>query len=65
MNYFDFITEEEIDQVEKSDHLYCENTISLNDMKNLKLLDDYAYQQYLKKKSNTNAEDKKGGVSSE
>lgn len=62
MDYFDFITEEEIEKIKKHDHLYYEDTISLNDMKNLKLLDLYAYQQYLKKKK---AEDNKGGVSNE
>ena len=65
MDYFDFITEEEIDQINKYDCLYYEDTISLNDMKNLKLLDLYAYQEYLKKINNVNAEDKKGGVASE
>ena len=62
MDYFDFITEEEIDQIEKYDQLYYEYTISLNDIKNLKLLDLYAYQQYLKNKQTT---DNKGGVSNE
>ena len=65
MDYFDFITEEEIDQINKYDCLYYEDTISLNDMKNLKLLYLYAYQEYLKKINNVNAEDKKGGVASE
>lgn len=65
MDYFDFITEDEIEQIEKYDCLYNIDTISLNDMKNLNLLDLYAYKQYLKKKSNTYAEDNKGGVSNE
>lgn len=62
MNYFDFITEEEIEYIEKCDNLFCQDTISLNDMKNLKLLDLFAYQQYLKNKQTT---DNKGGVSNE
>lgn len=65
MNYFDFITEEEIEQIEKLDCLYTKDIISLNDSKNHKLLNSYAYQQYLKRTSNNNAEDNKGGVSCE
>lgn len=65
MDYFDFITEEEIEQIEKLDCLYTKDIISLNDRKNHKLLNSYAYQQYLKNTSNDNAEDNKGGVTSE
>lgn len=65
MDYFDFITEEEIEQIEKLDCLYTKDIISLNDRKNHKLLNSYAYQQYLKSTSNDNAEDNKGGVSCE
>lgn len=62
MDYFDFITEEELEKIKKYDHLYYEDTISLNDLRNLKLLDLYAYQQYLKNKQAT---DNEGGVSNE
>lgn len=65
MDYFDFITEEEIEQIEKLDCLYTKGIISLNDSKNHKLLNSYAYQQYLKNTTNDNAEDNKGGVTSE
>ena len=65
MDYFDFITEEEIEQIEKLDCLYTKDIISLNDIRNHKLLKSYAYQQYLKNTSNDNAEDNKGGVSCE
>lgn len=63
MNYFDnFITEEEINKIEKCDLLYSTDIISLDSKKNRKLLDFYAYQQYLKNTNTNNAEDNKGGV---
>ncbi len=66
MKYFDdFITEEEINKIEKYDCLFSFNIISLDDKKNRKLLDAYAYQQYLKDKSNLNVEDNKGGANNE
>lgn len=49
MKYFDeFITEEEIENIQKVDCLYSVDTISLNDRKKRKMLDSYAYQNYLK-----------------
>lgn len=60
MNYFDdFITEEEINEIEKYDCLYSFRVISLDDKKNSKILNSYAYQEYLKKQS---TQDNKGGV---
>lgn len=60
MNYFDdFITEEEINEIEKYDCLYSFRVISLDDKKNSKILNSYAYQEYLKKQS---TKDNKGGV---
>jgi len=66
MNYFDnFITEEEINEIEKYDCLFSFSVISLDDKKNRKFLDAYAYQQYLRNESNLNAEDNKGGANNE
>lgn len=65
MNYFDFITEEEINKIEKCDLLYSTNVISLDNKKNRKLLNSYAYRQYLRNTNTDNAEDNKGGVSCE
>lgn len=64
MDYFDvFITEEELNEIEKYDCLFSFNIISLDNKKNQKLLDSYVYQQYLKDTNNT--EDNKGGDSCE
>ena len=65
-NYFEVIfTEEELNEIEKYDCLFSFNVISLEDKKNRKLLDSYAYQQYLKNTTTDNAEDNKGGDSCE
>ncbi len=66
MKYFDdFITEEEINKIEKYDCIFSFGVISLDDKKNRKYLNSYAYQQYLRNTSNLNAEDKKGGANNE
>ncbi len=66
MKYFDdFITEEEINEIEKYDCLFSFRVISLDDKKNRKLLDSYAYQKYLQTLNESNTSDKKGGVTSE
>ena len=66
MNYFDdFITEEEINEIEKYDCLFSFRVISLDDKKSRKLLDSYAYQKYLQTLNESNTSDKQGGVTSE
>lgn len=65
MDYFDFITEEEINEIKKCDCLYCKDIISLDNKKNRKLLDFYVYQQYLQNTSNETEADNKGGVACE
>lgn len=66
MNYFDdFITEEELNEIEKYDCLFSFRIISLDDKKNRKLLDSYAYRKYLQTLNESNTSDKKGGVTSE
>jgi len=66
MKYFDdFITEEELNEIEKYDCLFSFRVISLDDKKNRKLLDSYAYQKYLQTLNESNTSDKKGGVTSE
>lgn len=66
MNYFDdFITEEEINEIEKCDCIFSFGVISLNDKKNRKFLDSYVYQKYLQTSNESNTDDKKGGVSNE
>lgn len=62
MNYFDFVTEEEINNIQKTDCLYTTGIISLNDKKNKKIFDSYAYQKYLQKTNNYNTKDIKGGA---
>lgn len=63
MKYFDeVLTEEEIEEIQKKDNLYTKDTISLNDKKNSKLLDSYAYQQYLRKKNKKKSNNNKGGA---
>lgn len=63
MNYFDdFITEEEINQIEKYDCLFSFGVISLDDRKKRKYLNSYAYQEYLRKESKN---DNKGGADNE
>ncbi|MCI8309936.1 MAG: hypothetical protein HFJ45_07190 [Clostridia bacterium] len=62
MNCFDdFITEEELKEIEKHDCLFSFRVISLDDKKKRKYLNSFAYQQYLKQ----NAEDNKGGADNE
>lgn len=63
MKYFDeVLTEEEIEEIQKKDNLYAKDIISLNDKKNSKLLDSYAYQQYLRKKNKKKSNNNKGGA---
>lgn len=42
------ITEDELKKIIQKDNLFTKDVISLNDNKNKKTLDNYAYQQYLK-----------------
>lgn len=66
MDYFDYsVTEEELNEIEKYDCLFSANVISLDNKKNRKYFNSYAYEQYLKAESNSNTEDNKGGADSE
>ena len=40
-------TKEKNKKLKKSDNLFTKNTISLDDLKNKKYLDDFAYKVYL------------------
>lgn len=51
------ITEDELKKIIQKDNLFTEDVISLNDNKNKKALDNYAYQQYLKKEVTNNLKD--------
>lgn len=53
MDYFDFITEEELNEIEKYDCLYTKDIISLDDNKNRPKLDLYVYKLYLQNQTNT------------
>lgn len=57
MNYFDEIfTEDKIKKIKKKDCLYVKGIVSLDDKKNQKELDSYAYEVYLRKMKEENEE---------
>lgn len=50
------LTEDDVKKIEKKNNLFTKDVISLNDKKKRRILDSYAYQEYLKKLNNESSD---------